>query len=90
MEYDIEYDGENECYVWWHNGTGMCLVAENRTAAVEEVRDYIAHDIYPEDTILAEGEEEVEYFEDMDGDAASALASAGWGTDEDYGGFPEY
>lgn len=24
---------------------------------------------------------------DMDGDAASALASAGWGTDEDYGYF---
>lgn len=23
---------------------------------------------------------------DMDGDAASALSSAGWGTDEDYGG----
>ena len=23
---------------------------------------------------------------DMDGDAGSALASAGWGTDEDYGG----
>lgn len=25
--------------------------------------------------------------EDMDGDATSALASAGWGTDEDYGSF---
>lgn len=24
------------------------------------------------------------YNDDMDGDAASALASAGWGTDEDY------
>lgn len=27
----------------------------------------------------------VEYDDSMDGDAASALASAGWGTDEDYG-----
>lgn len=26
-----------------------------------------------------------EYCDYMDGDAASALASAGWGTDEDYG-----
>jgi hypothetical protein len=33
-------------------------------------------------------EDEVEYFEDdcpLDGDAESALASAGFGTDEDYG-----
>jgi hypothetical protein len=26
-----------------------------------------------------------DYEDSMDGDAASALASAGWGTDEDYG-----
>lgn len=25
------------------------------------------------------------FYEDMDGDHTSALASAGWGTDEDYG-----
>lgn len=28
---------------------------------------------------------ETDYFDYMDGDHASALASAGWGTDEDYG-----
>jgi hypothetical protein len=28
--------------------------------------------------------------EDMDGDHASALASAGFGTDEDYGGYDGY
>ena len=28
-----------------------------------------------------------EYDDSMDGDTASALASAGWGTDEDYGAF---
>ena len=27
-----------------------------------------------------------DYDDSMDGDNASALASAGWGTDEDYGG----
>ncbi len=31
-----------------------------------------------------------DYDDSMDGDAASALASAGWGTDEDYGGDCEY
>ena len=31
-----------------------------------------------------------DYDDSMDGDAASALASAGWGTDEDYGGGCEY
>ena len=34
--------------------------------------------------VLAEPEDEID--ESMDGDHASALASAGWGTDEDYGG----
>lgn len=28
--------------------------------------------------------------ESMDGDAETALASAGWGTDEDYGDFGDY
>lgn len=30
---------------------------------------------------------DVDLDESMDGDADSALASAGWGTDEDYGGY---
>jgi hypothetical protein len=43
-----------------------------------------------EDLLVSEPEDEVEpddyeYGEDMDGDAESALASVGWGTDEDYG-----
>lgn len=32
---------------------------------------------------------EVEYNEDMDGDFDSAMASAGYGTDEDYGSYGE-
>jgi len=35
---------------------------------------------------LAEINCEERSYDDMDGDHASALASAGWGTDEDYGG----
>lgn len=34
--------------------------------------------------VLAQPDQD--YDESMDGDHASALASAGWGTDEDYGG----
>jgi hypothetical protein len=30
------------------------------------------------------------YDDSMDGDEATALASAGWGTDEDYSGTPDY
>lgn len=48
---------------------------------------------YEEETMDPEFDENEEYYRDeyeyddsMDGDHASALASAGWGTDEDYGG----
>ena len=40
------------------------------------------------DTLAAENF--ADYDDSMDGDTASALASAGWGTDEDYGGDCEY
>lgn len=33
---------------------------------------------------------EEDFDESMDGDEASALASVGWGTDEDYGHFGDY
>jgi hypothetical protein len=86
MKYDIAYDEDCECYVWWYDGSGMCLAAENMVEANAEVDDLVVKGIYPENTILDEGEEEVEYYDDsMDGDAAAALASVGWGTDEDYG-----
>ena len=39
----------------------------------DDPEDEDSYDEYPED--------------DMDGDAESALASCGWGTDEDYGYF---
>jgi hypothetical protein len=47
-------------------------------------------DFYGEcmDTDLSDYEVEDDSFDDsMDGDAESALASAGWGTDEDYGSY---
>lgn len=42
----------------------------------------------PED--IFDDEREFARFDDMDGDHESALASAGWGTDEDYGDYGQY
>jgi hypothetical protein len=37
------------------------------------------------EVLAIQNELDENYDDSMDGDAASALASAGWGTDEDYG-----
>jgi hypothetical protein len=37
------------------------------------------------DRLNSEGDEQYDFDDSMDGDHASALASAGFGTDEDYG-----
>ncbi len=64
----------------------------------DELPDWLARDAYDDGVSPEEGaelclesvgwydEENDDYDDSMDGDHASALASAGWGTDEDYGG----
>ena len=42
------------------------------------------YDDFEEDDTVGEFEND-SFYDSMDGDAESALASAGWGTDEDYG-----
>ena len=42
-------------------------------------------DVLSETEIMIDRNEVDDYDESMDGDHESALASAGWGTDEDYG-----
>ena len=42
-------------------------------------------DVLSETEIMIDRNEIDDYDESMDGDHESALASAGWGTDEDYG-----
>jgi hypothetical protein len=54
------------------------VIAKELNVPLEVVTDY-----------LAQFDEEI-WDDSMDGDAESALASAGWGTDEDYGGGDEY
>ena len=54
------------------------VIAKELNVPLEMVQEY-----------LAQFDEEI-WDDSMDGDAESALASAGWGTDEDYGGGNEY
>lgn len=85
MKPDITHDEACECFIWRHNGSAMCLVSETEIAAERDVNMLIASGVYPEDLNLQEGEEEVEYYDDhIDGDFDSGMASAGFGTNEDY------
>jgi len=66
----------------------------------DDLPDWMARDAYDDGLLPQEGahrcledagyefdeEDEDDYDDSMDGDTASALASVGWGTDEDYGG----
>jgi len=65
----------------------------------DDLPDWLARDAYDDGLTPEEGahqcledagyefDEEDDYDDSMDGDTASALASVGWGTDEDYGVF---
>lgn len=79
MERNISWDDECECYTWEHEGNIMCLEAFNLVDARTEVDGYVADGIFP--TKLMEHNED----DSMDGDFDSGMASAGFGTDEDYG-----
>jgi hypothetical protein len=54
-----------------------------------EIADMVNCPLYLVDQVVNEYLDEchAEYDDSMDGDHASALASAGWGTDEDYGSY---
>jgi hypothetical protein len=49
----------------------------------DELEDVIRHELTEEFTV------DNDFDDSMDGDHASALASCGWGTDEDYGGYDD-
>ncbi len=87
---DIFYDIE-QAFI---DGDSPSKIAEALNIPISMVTDAIATmgvdtttDAYY-DTLAAENF--ADYDDSMDGDTASALASAGWGTDEDYGGDCEY
>ena len=54
-----------------------------------EIADMVNCPLYLVDQVVNEYLDEChqDYDDPMDGDEASALASAGWGTDEDYGSY---
>lgn len=52
-------------------------IAEQVNLSVEQVQAYIE--------MMEDADRDYEYDDPMDGDHDSAMASAGWGTDEDYG-----
>ena len=58
-------------------GATVAEIAETMNISVEQVQAYVQQ--------LEDSDQEFEYDDSMDGDAGSALASAGFGTDEDYG-----
>lgn len=58
-------------------GATVAEIAEKMNISVEQVQAYVQQ--------LEDSDREFEYDDSMDGDAGSALASAGFGTDEDYG-----
>ena len=50
--------------------------------------DYYDEDMNDDDCLVDDGER-ADYDDSMDGDHDSAMTSAGWGTDEDYGYYGE-
>lgn len=80
--YDITT--EDGVYMWHHKDGVQVLDAATDEAAIVEVESILnIHNQYtdPDD----ERDFEDDYNESMDGDFDSAMTSAGWGTDEDYG-----
>lgn len=71
----------------------MLELDEDYSSIVDHIRTFFPY--YTEDTcmeMIMDAEtrlmiryKDMEEYDDMDGDHASALASVGWGTDEDYG-----
>lgn len=52
----------------------------------DQIADMLDCEVMEVTDVIDEYVDEYTYDDSMDGDHASALASAGWGTDEDYGG----
>ncbi len=76
MDFDLNYNDYND----FHDGVD----ADDRT------NDYWASDDDLNRDDFNDFTDEDDYDDSMDGDHESGLASAGWGTDEDYGFYGDY
>lgn len=65
----------------YYLGTPAAVVAKDLNVPVDFVQEFYDNLEDELDTM----DYDASYDDSMDGDAASALASCGWGTDEDYG-----
>ena len=89
------------CYDWerrlqeagWPVGTEYETLAEMVAAEpasfLADISRYYGDDYYLGDEVEFDDDGDEDYDDAMDGDHESALASAGWGTDEDYGCFDD-
>jgi hypothetical protein len=88
LEYDEDF-GRYELVSWTasaNGGRGEVLSKHySETAGLEALEDAMVMAEAEQRELFDTGSE----FDDMDGDHASALASVGWGTDEDYGSFSD-
>ena len=55
----------------------LCYMSEDDVADMAHANEFVLNE--------EDEDEDEDYDESMDGDHETALASAGWGTDEDYG-----
>ena len=76
---DPLYDPDNS-----YEDDNMAYNYDDHDDFYQECEDY--NDYYIEEN---EVEDDDDYDDSMDGDIESGLASAGWGTDEDYGSYGE-
>lgn len=82
-ELNIQITEMVESGVWFEDIVNFLVKEYNYSISDAE---NIVYDIEAVVTI----EQEAKYHDMMDGDHQSALASVGWGTDEDYGYFGDY
>ena len=83
------WDGDAEKVEWscgGYNGESEGSSIESAEAGAIASYRQMSGDTESTVVIVYVSNEDDGYDDDMDGDAESALASAGWGTDEDYGG----
>ena len=66
FEYEITYDSVIGCFVWWHDGSGMCLGAETLGEAQTEVLSLVDHGMYPETSMVDEYGTNDEYVPEAD------------------------
>jgi hypothetical protein len=67
-----------------------CIFPNGDAIIARTFSDTIERSVLCPDCFLGDYDDDDHYDDSMDGDEESGLASAGWGTDEDYGDYGDY